>query len=85
MIDFIEEFVNGQTDRLFFDLDYSAYVIEHFPHMERENPKLADRFAHTVDQAYEWGTENDLSDDDFRDEIAEALDTWLRRDNIDID
>ena len=43
MIDFISDFVNKDLERLFFDLDYSAYVIEHFPYMEFENPKLAER------------------------------------------
>lgn len=79
MIEFITEFVNGEMDRLFFDLDYCAYVIEHFPYMEKENPSLADRFAYIVDQTYERGTDNDLSDEDFRDEIANALDAWLDR------
>lgn len=77
MIEFIEEFVNGEMDRFFFDLDYSARVIERFPHMERENPRLADRFANIVDQAYEWGTDNGLSDEEFKDLIAKALDKWL--------
>jgi hypothetical protein len=45
MIDFISEFISGETDRYFFGLDYSAYVIEHFPYMEFENSELADRFA----------------------------------------
>jgi hypothetical protein len=48
MIDFISDFVNGKIDRYFFDLDYSAYVIEHFPGMERENAIFADRFANTM-------------------------------------
>lgn len=45
--------------------------------MERENPRLADRFANIVDQAYEWGTDNGLSDGEFKDLIAKALDKWL--------
>lgn len=79
MVDFITDFVNGEIDKFFFDLDYSAYVIEHFPYMEKENPILADRFAYIVDQAYEQGSDNGLSDEDFRDEIANALKEWLGR------
>ena len=30
MINFILDFINGEIERYFFDLDYSAYVIEHF-------------------------------------------------------
>jgi len=84
MIDFISDFVNGELERLFFDLDYSAYVIEHFPHMELENPRLADKFAYTIDRAYERGTDLGLSDEEFRVKISNALDEWLGRKKPDI-
>jgi len=77
MIDFISDFVNGEIDRYFFDLDYSAYVIEHFPYMELEDSKLADKFVYTIDQAYERGTDLGLSDEEFRVKISNALDKWL--------
>jgi hypothetical protein len=77
MIEFISDFANGELGRLFFDLDYSAYVREHFPHMELENTKFADKFAYTIDRAYERGTDQGLSDEDFRVEISNALDEWL--------
>jgi hypothetical protein len=84
MIDFISDFVNGEIERFFFDLDYSAYVIEHFPHMERENSRFAEKFAHTVDQTYDRGSDFGLSDEEFRVEIANALDEWLGRKTPDI-
>ncbi|PNT93765.1 hypothetical protein CDQ83_09815 [Clostridium thermosuccinogenes] len=31
-----KDFIDGEIDSCFFDLDYSAYVIEHFPYMEEE-------------------------------------------------
>ena len=77
MVDFISDFVNGDTERLFFDLDYSAYVIEHFPYMELEDIRCADRFANTVDQAYERGTDLNLPDEEFRVEISKAFNKWL--------
>ncbi len=77
MINFISDFINGETDRYFFDLDYSAYVIEHSQYMEFENSRLADRFANTVDRAYERGTALRLSDEEFRIEISKAFDKWL--------
>jgi predicted ATPase len=79
MIDFISAFINGEMDRYFFDLDYSAYVIEHFPYMEFENSELADRFAYTIDRAYERGTALGLSDEEFRVTISNAFDEWLGR------
>ncbi|WP_169313365.1 hypothetical protein [Acetivibrio clariflavus] len=54
-------------------LDYSGYVIEHFLHMGHENSELTERFADTVDQAYELGTSLGLSDEEFRMEIANAF------------
>lgn len=77
MIDFISDFVNGELERYFFDLDYSAYVIEHFPHMEFENARFADKFANTIDRAYERGTDLGLADEEFRAGISNALDEWL--------
>jgi hypothetical protein len=77
MINFISDFVNGDLDRFFFDLDYSAYVIEHFPYMEFENAKIADNFVYTVDQAYDFGTALGLSDEEFRVEISKAFEIWL--------
>lgn len=65
-------------------LDYSAYVIEHFPHMEFENNEFADRFAYTIDRAYERGTDLGLSDEEFRIEISNAFDEWLGRKKPDI-
>ena len=32
MIEFISDFLNGEIERYFFDLDYSAYVID-IPYM----------------------------------------------------
>ena len=79
MINFIEEFINGEMDRFFFDLDYSAYAIEHFPHMKKENLALAERFSYIVDQAYEDGSDDGLSDEDFKMKIANALKEWLKK------
>lgn len=84
MIDFISDFVNGEIERYFFDLDYSAYVIEHFPYMERENSKFAEKFADTIDRAYERGTDLGMDDEEFRLEISNALDELLGRVKYDI-
>jgi predicted ATPase len=77
MISFIKDFIDGEIDCYFFKLDYCAYVIEHFPYMEYENPRLEDRFANTIDYAYEYGMRLKLSDEEFKAEISEAFDEWL--------
>jgi hypothetical protein len=84
MIDFISDFINGKIERYFFDLDYSAYVIEHFPHMESENSRIADKFTYTIDRAYERGTDLGLSDEEFRVKISNAFDEWLGKKKLDI-
>ncbi len=84
MVDFISDFINGEIDRFFFDLDYSAYVIEHFHHMEHENDKMADRFALTIDRAYERGTDLGLGDEEFKNKISAALDEWLGSEKLDV-
>ncbi|MDR1801595.1 MAG: hypothetical protein LBQ95_07140 [Lachnospiraceae bacterium] len=75
MVDFISDFVNGEIDRFFFDLDYSGYVIEHYPHMEYENEGFAQKFADTINTTY--NLYSDLPDEEFRVKMSEALNDWL--------
>ena len=58
-----------------FDMDYSGYIIEHFPSFRKEHPRLASRFADTIDVAYELG--ECKSDEALRDSMADALDDFL--------
>ena len=73
MIDFLSDFADGEISRDAFEMDYSGYVIEHFPMMEREDLRLAKKFAATVDVAVEYAEVNSISDDDFRVLINNAL------------
>ena len=52
LVNFVVDFVNGDVERWEFDPDYAGYVIECFPKFEKEHPRLARRFADTVDRAY---------------------------------
>jgi hypothetical protein len=79
MIGFIKDFIDGEIDSYFFKLDYDAYVIEHFPYMENENPALADRFVNTIDYTYENIINQELTDDEFRTRISAAFNKWLRK------
>ena len=75
LVNFVIDFANGDMSRFFFELDYSGYVIEHFPEFEREHPRLSRRFADTIDLTYSncsW-----MDDDAFRDAIGEAVDEFL--------
>ena len=77
MVDFISDFADGKMSRFNFELDYSGYVLEHFPMMEREDKHLARKFANTVDAKYEYAENYSISDDDFRILMNNALCDFL--------
>lgn len=64
-------FANGDLTCWVFDMDYSGYVLAHFPGFQAETPRLAAKFARTVDRAYEscaW-----VDDEAFSDALSVAL------------
>ncbi|MGI6731724.1 MAG: hypothetical protein ACOX5F_07510 [Anaerovoracaceae bacterium] len=73
MIDFLSEFADGEMSRDDFEMDYSGYVIEHFPMMKKENARLARKFANTVDDAVEYAENHSTSDEDYRILINNAI------------
>ena len=75
LVSFVTRFVDGEMSREEFDMDYSGYVIEHFPSFRKEHPRLASRFADTSDFAYDLGEHK--SDEALRDAMAEALDDFF--------
>ena len=75
LVNFVIDFANGDMSREEFDLDYSGYVIEHFPEFEREHPRLSRRFADTIDCTY--STCSWMKDDAFQYAIGDAVDTFL--------
>ena len=56
-------------------MDYSGYVIEHFPSFRKGHLRLANRFADTIEVAYELGERK--SDEALRDSMADALDDFF--------
>ena len=75
LVNFVIDFANGDMSREDFDMDYSGYVIEHFPEFEREHPRLSWRFADTIDRTY--STCSRMTDEAFRDAIGDAADEFL--------
>ena len=68
LIQYVIDFADGEISR-------SAYCIEHFPYFRTEHPRLAARFAATIDATYDacsW-----MDDERFRDAIADALDGFF--------
>ena len=75
LVNFVIGFANGDISRRDFDMDYSGYVIEHFPEFEEEHPRLSQKFASTIDRTYSacsW-----MPDNRFREAISNALDEFL--------
>ena len=75
LVRFVEDFAHGDMSRSNFDLDYSGYVIEHFPAFEREHPRLSRRFADTIDRTYSncsW-----MTDAAFRNAMGDAVEAFL--------
>jgi|GEM_PF-492615 len=84
MIDFVSDFADGKISRDDFELDYSGYIIEHFPNMEREDYRFARKFANTIDCAVEYAHTYTVSDDDFKVVVNNALCDLLGMDEPDL-
>lgn len=75
LVKFVASFVQDELARWEFDLDYSGYVLEHFSGFEAEAPRLAAKFARTIDRTYEscaW-----MDDVNFAYALSNALDEFL--------
>ena len=75
LVNFVIDFANGDMSREDFDMDYSGYVIEHFPEFEREHPRLSRRFVDTIERTY--STCSWMTDDAFQYAIGNAMDEFL--------
>lgn len=65
MMSFVQEYLDGDMDRLEFDLNFNHYFIQHYKKMERENPDLADCFYfYLAEQGFDQG--QGLSDSDHK-------------------
>lgn len=75
LVNFVISYADEEISRWAFDLDYSGYVIEHFPAFQKEHPRLAKRFADTIDFTYSncsW-----MDDERFLDAMGDAVDAFL--------
>lgn len=75
LVEYVMSFVNDDIARWEFDIDYSGYVLAHFPGFEAETPRLAAKFVKTIDQAcvsYSW-----MDDKSFALALSDELDLFL--------
>lgn len=75
LVNFVVDFADCNMSRWEFDMDYSGYVIEHFPEFEEEHPHLSRRFADTIERTY--STCSWMTDDAFQYAISDTLDLFL--------
>lgn len=53
-------------------MDYDSYVIEYFTRMELENPRFAWCVAKEIDSAVEYSRSRGLTEDKFREVVAQV-------------
>lgn len=70
MMRFIKEIIDGESDRLNFDLDFNYHLIQRYDKMYDEDPEAAEAFAERVGDLCDRTDE--LSDDELRDELMDA-------------
>ena len=70
MMRFIKEIIDGESDRLNFDLDFNYHLIQRYDKMYDEDPEAAEVFAERVGDVCDRTDE--LSDDELRDELMDA-------------
>jgi len=44
MMSFVQDYLDGETDRMGFDLDFNHYLIENYAKMAREDRDMAEAF-----------------------------------------
>jgi len=65
MMTFIREYLDGEMDRISFDLDFTHYLIKHYPSMERANRDLAECFNfYLAEEGFDLS--DDLSDSEHK-------------------
>ena len=70
MMRFIKEIIDGESDRLNFDLDFNYHLIQRYDKMYDEDSESAEVFAERVGDLCDRTDE--LSDDELRDELMDA-------------
>ena len=54
IIDFVQRYVNGEMNRLSFDLDFHSYMTRNYSKMERKYGLLADCFSfYLLEEGYD--------------------------------
>lgn len=69
MMKFIKEILDGESERMNFDLDFNHHLIQRYSKMYAEDPDAAEVFADRIGELCDRTSE--FSDDELRDELAD--------------
>ena len=83
MINFVQEYIDGKSSRLDFELDFNHYLIKNYPKMERENSELADCFNFYIGEHGHDAAEK-LSDSEHKKLIRKQFNEFISALNGDI-
>jgi len=76
MIGFVQDYLDGTSGRLDFDLDFYYHLNQNYAKMERANPDLADCFLfYLAEQGYDKA--QGLTDDGHKKLIRRQLDEFM--------
>jgi hypothetical protein len=72
MLNFVQEYLDGEMSRLDWDLDFNNYLTRYYPKMKRESRELADCFYfYLSEEGFDQG--EDLSDSEHKKLIRRQL------------
>ncbi len=75
MMEFTRKFIDEESSRLDFTLDFNYHLIQRYDKMYRENPDAAEVIAHGIGNIVDRF--DDMSDDELRDELCDPYDLVL--------
>ena len=70
MMRFIKEIIDGESDRLNFDLDFNYHLIQRYDKMYNEDPEATEVIAEYVGDLCDRSDE--FTDDELRDKLIDA-------------
>ena len=72
MMDFVRKFIDEESSRLAFTLDFNHHLIQRYDKMYSENAEAADIFAERIGDIVDHS--DNLNDDELRDALCDPYD-----------
>ena len=72
MMEYVRKFIDEESSRLAFTLDFNHHLIQRYEKMYSENVEAAEIFAERIDEIVD--NSDNLSDDELRDALCDPYD-----------